>query len=115
MNFVSAEPMVSTTRPHDQLKQLLAGKQPEFFELLRQQTLAAISFPELVRLSTLRKRAAQRGFEPDSRARPLRLAMIGGCSLYPLQDLMQHCLEAAGSPTGRKVELFTGAYDNYVA
>jgi len=107
--------MVSTTGPHDTLKQLLAGRQSEFFDLLRRQTLAAETFPELIALSTLRRRAARQGFQRESQIHTLRLAMIGGCSLYPLQDLVQHCLEAAGYPAGQRVELFTGAYDNYVA
>jgi FkbH-like protein len=99
----------------DQLKQLLASKQPEFFELLRRHTVAAEDFSQMVALSTLRRRAAQQGFAPARRPHALRLAMIGGCSLYPLQELVGHCLESAGYPEGQKVELFTGAYDNYVA
>jgi FkbH-like protein len=97
------------------LKQLLAEKDPRFFTLLHNQTLAASAFPDLTALSTLRKRAQQQGLKPEVSPRSLRLAIIGGCSLYPLNDLVQHCLEAAGYPAGQKVEIFTGAYDSYVA
>lgn len=107
--------MPSMAGPFDQLKQFLAGKQPEFFELLRRQTAAADGFSQMVALSTLRRRAAQQGFAAAPASRTLHLAMIGGCSLYPLQELVHHCLEAAGYPEGQKVELFIGAYDNYVA
>jgi predicted enzyme involved in methoxymalonyl-ACP biosynthesis len=66
-------------------------------------------------LSTVRKRAAKSGFQPTSAIKTLRLAVVGGCSLFPLADLVQHCLETGGHPASRRVELFTGAYDNYVS
>lgn len=97
------------------LKRLLAERDPEFFGALRRATLACDSFSGMVALSTFRKRAAALGFKPGSTATTLRLGIIGGCSLFPLADFVQHCLETTGYPAGQSVELFTGAYDNYIS
>ena len=107
--------VASTLSPSGGLKQLLADRDPRFFDLLRRQTLAATGFAEMAALSTLRKRARHQGMKTETAPRAPRLAIIGGCSLYPLHELVQHCLEAAGYPAGQKVDIFTGAYDNYVA
>jgi len=74
----------------------------------------------MVALSTLRKRAAKSGFQPASAPSVLRLAIVGGCTLFPLAELIQHCIETSGLGTtgqnhSRRVELFTGDYDNYVS
>jgi FkbH-like protein len=97
------------------LKRLLGERDPVFFEELLRATSFCGSFSEMVALSTFRKRAAKAGFRPASTATTLRLAMVGGCTLFPLADLVQHCLETAGHRAGRRVELFTGAYDNYIS
>jgi FkbH-like protein len=97
------------------LKRLLGERDPEFFAALAGATASCGSFSEMVALSTFRKRAAKSGFQPASNATTLRLAMVGGCSLFPLADLVQHCLETAAHLPRRRVELFTGAYDNYVS
>jgi FkbH-like protein len=96
------------------IKRLLAERNPEFFPALRRATASCGSFPEMAALSTLRKRAAKSGLLPESPAQTLRLAIVGGCSLYPLADLVQHCIET-GRPAGRRTALFTGAYDNYMS
>ncbi len=46
--------------------------------------------------------------------RSLKLAIIGGCSLFPFHDLAEHFLAVAPSG-GFKTELFLGDYDNYVS
>ena len=96
------------------LKRLLTEQDPRFFEELRRATAFCSNFSEMAALSTMRKRAAKSGFSPKSAAPPLRLAMVGSCSLFPLADLVQHCLESAGN-AGPQMELFTGAYDNYIS
>jgi FkbH-like protein len=98
-----------------ELKHLLAANDPAFWEILREATLSAQGFAELAALSTWRKRAVQRTLPRPGSGATLRLAMIGGASLFPLRDLVQHFLEVAGHPSGLRVELFTGSYDNYVA
>lgn len=97
------------------LKRLLGERDPEFFPALARATASCGSFSGMVALSTFRKRAAKSGFQPASNFTTLRLAMVGGCSLFPLADLVQHCLETSAHRPRRRVELFTGAYDNYVS
>ena len=70
---------------------------------LAEQTEQAAEFDDLFFLSSLRKRAKDRGLaQPPSTGQPLRLAVLGGCSLYPLHELLTHLLETAGLA----VELF---------
>lgn len=99
----------------DLLKRLFAERSPQFFQELRRRTVSCTSFSEMVALSTYRKRAAKTGLSQPRTVKPSRLAVIGGCSLQPLTDLVQHCLEVAGFENGSRVEGFTGAYDNYVS
>ena len=47
----------------------------------------------------------------DTESKRLRLAILGGCSLYPLHELLTHLLAVEGVVC----ELFLGDYDNYVA
>ena len=83
-----------------------------FWEKLAARSLEADSFDDLLFLSTLRKKAASRGLaRPENHARQLRLAIIGGFSLYPLHELIEHLLAAAGV----SCELFIGDYDNYIS
>jgi len=97
-------------------KQLLLERDSRFYECLSDQTRVANTFQELAALSTLRKRAAKLGFARASGTNPLRLAIIGGYSLYPLHDLIQHCLETADrTGEGQRVELLVGDYDNYIS
>ncbi len=102
-------------RATDALELLFQERDPAFFDRLRQLTQQAETFEQALALSTWRKRARKQGFAPAGKASPLRLAILGGCSLYPLHELVQHYLEAAGSPRGLVVELFLGSYDNYIA
>jgi len=105
----------SEATPIATLKSLLLAGNPNFFSELRLQTAAAPDFSTVFALSTLRKRAAKRGFrDPAKREKPLRLAIIGAYSLYPLHDLVQHFLETDSTPPAG-IELFEGAYDNYIS
>ena len=72
----------------------------------------ANSFDDLLFLSTLRKKALARGLaRPASPSPQIRLALIGGFSLYPLHELLEHLLATSGI----FCELFLGDYDNYTS
>jgi FkbH-like protein len=91
-------------------KALLRESDPEFWPLLATFTRKAQDFEELFLLSSLRKKAHDRKLEHKS-AGKLRLAILGGYSLYPLHELIEHLCEAENFP----VELWKGDYDNYIA
>jgi FkbH-like protein len=94
------------------LKNLLLQSDPAFWPSLRTATEIAQDFDELISLSTLRKRATARGLaRTQANDESLRVAILGGCSLYPLHELVSHLLEVAGIHG----ELFLGEFDNYVS
>ena len=102
--------------PAEDLRQLLSRGDPVFFDVLRKRTLDAGTFEAVFPLSVLRKRAASEGFSnPASSTKRIRLAIVGGCNLYPLTELVQHYLETTGERTGLAVDLFQGEYDGYVS
>lgn len=94
----------------DKLKALLLKGDPEFWPLLGTMTRQAADFEELFLLSSLRKKARAR-LPARTDGKKLRLAMLGGCSLYPLHELIEHICETEKIP----VELWKGDYDNYIA
>jgi FkbH-like protein len=103
-------PLPDQTRA--ELKALLQRRDPAFWPLLRDATRRAGDFSSLLFLSTLRRRARTLLPEAESPAkRRLRLALTGGYSLYPLQELIEHLLETAGYAA----EIFCGKFDNYAA
>jgi FkbH-like protein len=94
------------------LKSLLLQNQPEFWPALQSLTRSARDFEELFLLSSLRRKAHARHLPPPQPAAPsLRLAILGGYSLYPLHELIEHLCETEGQP----LELWQGDYDNYIA
>ena len=93
------------------LKKLVADNDPGFWAELGAATRSASAFEELVALSSLRKRAVLRGIGRPGAPQVMRLAVLGGCSLYPLHELLVHLLEAEGIAC----ELFVGEFDNYVS
>jgi FkbH-like protein len=93
------------------LKSLLLNNDTAFWEQLAARTREAASFDDLLFLLTLRKKALARGLQLESSPTPLRLAMIGGFSLYPLHELIEHLLAVSGITC----ELFLGKYDNYIS
>ncbi len=96
----------------NEAKSLLLRSDPTFWSKLKSVTDEAAGLDELISCSTLRKKAVLRGlWRADFTAPPLRLAILGGCSLYPLHELLTHLLDMAGIAS----ELFLGDYDNYVA
>jgi len=61
------------------LKQLLLQNDPEFWAQLESLTKSARDFEELFLLSSLRKKAHARNLtKPESPAKALRLAILGG-------------------------------------
>ena len=94
------------------LKNLLLKNDPEFWVQLKLLTPAARDFEELFLLSSLRKKAHARKLLPPKLAKEkLRLAVLGGYSLYPLHELIEHLCEVENFP----VELWQGDYDNYIS
>ncbi len=93
------------------LKQLLKDGDASFTPLLRARTQEAQLFSEVLSLNTLRKRAEQSGLWPQAKT-TLRLAIVGGSSLRPLADLIEHFMVVLGDV---QLKLWTGDYDNYVS
>ena len=98
--------------PHSpDLKHLLRTRDPGFWGALRSATETTTGFAELLSLNNLRKRALRAG--PDCPyTSTLRVAVIGGASLHPLADLVEHFTSVLD---GFQLELWTGDFDNYVA
>ena len=94
------------------LKALLLAGDARFWEALGRATRNARDFEELFLLSSLRKKAhARKLARPDAPAKKIRLAILGGYSLYPLHELIEHLCEVENFP----VELWQGDYDNYIS
>lgn len=94
-----------------ELKSLLASRDKSFWAELERQSRSATAFNELIFLSSLRKKAQRLGLgrSPATGAARRRLAIIGGSTLYPLSDLIEHMLDVSGL----EVEVLVGDYDNY--
>jgi FkbH-like protein len=94
------------------LKPLLLNNSPDFWPQLKAMTRQARDFEELFMLSSWRKKARARNLHPPAPPKQtIRLAILGGCSLYPLHDLLEHLCEIQET----QVELWLGDYDNYVS
>jgi FkbH-like protein len=94
------------------IKNLLLKGDPEFWEQLKLLTRSARDFEELFVLFSLRRKAhARKLLPPEPPKEKLRLAMLGGYSLYPLHELIEHLCEAENL----SVELWQGDYDNYIS
>jgi len=94
------------------LKSHLLRGDAEFWRVLKQLTDEAHDFEEVFTLSSLRKKAHARNVSlPGAAPKKIRLAVVGGYSLYPLHDLLEHFCETQGTP----VELWQGDYDNYIS
>ena len=97
---------------HNELKALLLAGRPEFWAELAGCTRAAREFDELFLLSSLRKKAHARKLVPPGAApKKFRVALLGGYSLYPFHELLEHLCEMSGTP----VELWRGEFDNYIS
>lgn len=95
-----------------ELKKLLLNADPPFWDLLSRLTGEVQDFGDIFLLSSLRKKAHARGLvRPGFAREKLRLGIIGGYSLYPLHELVEHLCEVHGFPC----EVWLGAFDNYVS
>jgi FkbH-like protein len=95
-----------------EIKSLLLKNDPQFWVRLKNLTGSARDFEELFLLSSLRKKAhARKLVRPDAGTKKIRLAVLGGYSLYPLHELIEHLCEVEDFP----VELWLGDYDNYIS
>lgn len=95
----------------DDIKRLLLDGDSAFWTELAERTKSATSFNELVFLSRMRKKAVSvklNGAAPNGRP-PLKIALIGGSTLYPLSELLEH---VANTTIGH-VEIKTGDFNNY--
>jgi FkbH-like protein len=80
--------------------------------MLREMTAAAVDTDEVLMLSALRRRASRNGLIQSQRT--VRIALLGGYTLYPLNELIGHLLEV-GRPDSCTPEFLLGGYDNYVS
>jgi FkbH-like protein len=98
--------------PEAHLQALLSARDSSFWAELRAHSRQADSFEQFMRLSVLRRRAVRAGLTEVERPPQLaRVALLGGYSLYPLRELVEHALSAEGfDPT-----LFVGEFDSYSA
>lgn len=93
-----------------QLKKLVQESNPTAYQLLRERTQNALQFSEALSLNNLRKRAEALGLAPKNRI-SLRVALIGGATLRPLADLIEHFATTAGEV---RIDLHVGEFDSYI-
>ena len=98
--------------PLDRIKELALRNDPLFFAALRDATRDAREAAEILLLSALRRKAAQKGLATPQTA--IRIALLGGYTLHPLNELIAHFL-AAAFPTSSNAEFLLGEFDNYNA
>ena len=98
----------------DNARELLAAKDPSFWTALGQLTRHAEDFSTVLSLATMRRKAFRAGIRGGA-DKTVRLAMVGGSSLYPLHELVEQFIGAQSSKGWWKTELFKGDYDNYVS
>jgi len=95
------------------LKDAVLRRDPMFFGLLRERTAAAHTCEEVLLLATLRKKAERKGLVTELPS--LRVALVGGYTLYPLNELIGHFLFTAKPPGSFHAEFLLGDYDNYIS
>jgi FkbH-like protein len=95
-----------------EIKALLLSGDSQFWDHLAVATREVSGFEELLVLSSLRKKAHARQLaRPGVVHDKLRIALLGGYSLYPFCDLLEHLCEMEGFPC----ELWMGDFDNYIS
>jgi FkbH-like protein len=107
-------PVASDRDARSRLKELALRADPQFLAALGEATRAARCCEDVLLLSTLRKRAAQKGLAPKQQT--VRVAVLGGYTLYPFHELVAHWLAAAWHPASAwNAEFFLGDFDNYIS
>ncbi len=96
-----------------ELKELLARRDPAFWSRLGPVTASCDSLSDLLLVSGLRKKASDtlKLEEEEKGRKALCVAMVGGCTLFPLNECVEHLLFVEGYAP----RIVTGEYDNYVA
>src|SRR5258708_3218760 len=94
-----------------QLKELIRNLDAAFFPRLREETLGARQFGQVLSLHNLRKRAEIAGLVSPHQTL-LRVAMVGGATLRPLADFADHFTSVL---CDAKIELLVGEYDSYMS
>lgn len=97
-------------RSYRKLNDLADRQEPQFWDLLLEETQKTEEIQSLLRLSDVRKRANTLAIPfTKKRRQAIRLAIIGGYDLYPLSELIEHYLQVSGfSP-----KLFVGEANHY--
>ena len=98
----------------EDVRESLSQRSEEVWPALRSATREAEDFSEVLALATLRKKAFRAGI-PGGTDKTIRLAMVGGSSLYPLHELVQQMIGAGSSKGWWETELWKGDYDNYIS
>ncbi len=94
------------------IKTLLLQRDPAVWGCLEDYTRTAKYFDELFSLSNWRKKAYSREIaRPTPLRKQLKLAIVGGYSLYPFHELLEHLCEMQGTPC----EFWRGDFDNYIS
>lgn len=95
----------------NELKTLLLNRDSKFWSELVKQSAAAATFNQLVALSTFRKKAKKIGLNgfSEPHAEPVRIGLVGGSTLFPLSDLIEHLMTVFIGD----VQIFSGDYNNY--
>jgi FkbH-like protein len=101
--------------PDNSLLSKIKSGDVSFWDDLRSATEAATSFSEILALSTQRRRALHLKLDrrPGEKLKPLKIALLGGYTPYPLSELITHFLMTSRSPI--EAELHVGEFDNYAA
>lgn len=90
---------------------MLQAQAPQFWEALLKASQNIPSFSDALVLSNLRKKAMLKKLANSAESAPLKFALLGGYTPFPLQDLLDHLLWAKGF----LVKLHVGDFDNYAA
>jgi FkbH-like protein len=96
------------------LRVLLAERDAAFWSVLRETTAAARGFSEALSLVTMRKKALRAGIPVDI-DKTIRIAIVGGSSLYPLNELVEQMIGTCSAKGWWQAEIFKGDFDNYVS
>ena len=92
----------------EEIKKLIEKKDVNIWKSIVKESRNAESFAEIMTLSTLRKRA-EKIIDNKADFKKIRLAILGGYSLYPLGEIVDQYFFANEC----KLELWVGDYDNY--
>ena len=94
------------------LKALYRALDPGIYPCLASHSTLSTPFTDLLTLSTLRKKAIRDGIPtPWPAVKPIRIAAIGGGTLFPFLEIFEHFLFLSGQPC----DLWAGDFDNYVS